>query len=27
MAATPPSDKRMKTGVVRCGGKLEGWFL
>ena len=26
MAATPPSAKRMKTRVVRSGGKLEGWF-
>jgi len=24
MAATPPSAKRMKTRVVRSGGKLEG---
>jgi len=26
MAKTPPSAKRMKTRVVRSGGKLEGWF-
>jgi len=26
MAGTPPSAKRMKTRVVRSGGKLEGWF-
>jgi len=27
MASTPPSSKRMKTRVVRSGGKLECWFL
>jgi len=26
MALTPPSSKRMKTKVVRSGGKLEDWF-
>jgi len=26
MAGTPPSAKRMKTRIVRSGGKLEGWF-
>jgi len=26
MVSTPPSSKRMKTRVVRSGGKLEGWF-
>jgi len=26
MAGTPPSTKRMKTKVVRSGGKIEGWF-
>jgi len=26
MASTPPSSKRMKTRVVRSGGKLESWF-
>jgi len=26
MAGTPPSAKRMKSKVVKSGGKLEGWF-
>jgi len=26
MESTPPSSKRMKTRVVRSGGKLESWF-
>jgi len=26
MDGTPPSTKRMKTRVVRSGGKMEGWF-
>jgi len=26
MAGTSPYTKRMKTRVVRSGGKLEGWF-
>jgi len=26
MASTLPSSKRMKSRVVRSGGKLEGWF-
>jgi len=26
MAGTPPSAKRMKTKVVRSGGKIEEWF-
>jgi len=26
MDSTPPSEKRIKTRVVRSGGRLEGWF-
>jgi len=26
MDSTPPSSKRIKTRVVRSGGRLEGWF-
>jgi len=26
MESTPPTSKRVKTRVVRSGGRLEGWF-
>ena len=26
MDSTPPTSKRIKTRVVRSGGRLEGWF-
>ena len=26
MESTPPTSKRIKTKVVRSGGRLEGWF-
>jgi len=27
MDSTPPSSERIKTIVLRSGGRLEGWFL
>jgi len=26
MESTPPTSKRVKSRVVRSGGRLEGWF-